>query len=337
MSFSQQRQTEIAKILRFKGLPYNPFRHSLYSVKELMKGYTATHPERSLDARIAQHFLKKSQKLPDVHEALAQRIHDHAIDSALYRFVSPRGKDGRKVVGIMGSHSTARDVEDYAKTARLGWLLAKRGFCVVTGGGPGIMEAANLGAYLSNEDEPNLSDAIAMLSQAPVYPGNEERYVAVASDVRAKYADSGNSLAIPTWTYSNEPTGQFSSGIGKYFSNSIREDGLLAIAAWGVIFAPGSAGTLQEVFQDVAHNSYWSFHSRGPMVFMGESFFGAKPSIFDVVRARAAKDGYDDMLTMVDTPDAVIEFILAHPMRPEPRPRQNRTFGLSNYLLSRKT
>ena len=138
------------------------------------------------------------------------------------------------------------------------------------------------------------------------------------------------SLAIPTWTYSGEPTGQFSSGIGKYFSNSIREDGLLAIAAWGVIFAPGSAGTLQEVFQDAAHNSYWSFHSRGPMVFLGKSFFGTAPSIFDVVKARAATDGYGDMVALVDTPEEAVAFLQNHPMRQEPGSKQERTFGFSS-------
>jgi hypothetical protein len=113
------------------------------------------------------------------------------------------------------------------------------------------MEAANLGAYFALQPETALSDAIDTLFLAPAYPGNQKAYVAAATRVRHQYKDSGLSLAIPTWAYSDEPTGQFSSRIGKYFSNSIREDGLLAIAAWGVVFAPGSAGTLQEVFRIV--------------------------------------------------------------------------------------
>lgn len=331
MPFTAATQKEIQKVLKFKNLPYDPFRRRLYSVEELMAGYSPEHPNRSLDARIARHFLAKSKRLPDVHEALAQRIHDHAIDSALYRFSSPRGKPGRKIVGVMGSHSTARDSVDYQKVAQLAQKLVKSGFTIVTGGGPGIMEAANLGAYLAAYDDAPLGDALSILSKAPKYPGNEPAYVAAASEVRRKYKDSGSSLAIPTWAYSDEPTGQFSSGIGKYFSNSIREDGLLAIAAWGVIFAPGSAGTLQEVFQDVAHNSYWSFHSRGPMVFLGKSFFGQAPSIFDVVKARAKQDGYDDMLALVDTAQEAADFIVSHPMKPEPH--KERTFGFTNLGL----
>lgn len=335
MSLSLQKQAEIRKVFKFKGLPYNPFRRDLYTVEELMQGYTASHPERSLDARIAQHFLKKSKKHPEIHEALAQRIHDHAIDSALYKFVNPKAKATRKIIGVMGSHSTARNAVNYAKIARLSWLLVRRGFCIVTGGGPGIMEAANLGAYLADYPETALTDAIKVLSKVPTYSGNEVQYVAVASEVRAQFKDSGASLAIPTWTYSTEPTGLFSSRIGKYFSNSIREDGLLAIAAWGVVFAPGSAGTLQEIFQDTAHNSYWSFHSRGPMVFLDKSVFGAPPSIFDVVLARATQDKYGDMLALLDSPEDVVDFILAHPMQSEPKPKQARTFGFSNHLLSK--
>jgi hypothetical protein len=172
-----------------------------------------------------------------------------------------------------------------------------------------------------------------MLAKAPQYPDNQAAYVAAASEVRAKYKDSGLSLAIPTWAYADEPTGQFSSGIGKYFSNSIREDGLLAIAAWGVVFAPGSAGTLQEIFQDIAHNSYWSFHSRGPMVFLGKSFFAAAPSIFDVVKARAKRDGYEGMVGIVDTPEEAVAFLLSQPMRPQPN--QMRTFGVSRLRMGK--
>ena len=53
----------------------------------------------------------------------------------------------------------------------------------------------------------------------------------------------GPSLAVPTWFYGHEPSNLFASHIAKYFSNSIREDTLLAVALYGIVFAPGSAGT----------------------------------------------------------------------------------------------
>ena len=49
-------------------------------------------------------------------------------------------------VSVFGSARTPRDHPDYALAERLGAALARAGRGVITGGGPGIMEAANKGA-----------------------------------------------------------------------------------------------------------------------------------------------------------------------------------------------
>ena len=323
-------QREIERLIRFKDLPYDPFRRNLYTVSELMKGYDPKRPGQSLDEKIAAHYQQHNRKLPDVREALAQRIHDHSIDMALYRFTTPKA-GRRKIIGVMGGHSLSRKDPLFETVAELTWRLCQEGFAIVSGGGPGVMEAANLGAYLSLNGSDSIQVALQILGQSPEYDKDRAGYIQAAREVRKQFRnDSGKSLAVPTWAYSDEPTGQFSSKIGKYFSNSIREDGLLAIAADGVVFARGSAGTLQEIFQDAVHNSYWSFNTRAPMCFLGPDFFCKKPAIYDVLQARAQADGYGDMVGVFSTAQEIVAFIKEHPIQAKPHEALKRTFGLTN-------
>lgn len=50
-------------------------------------------------------------------------------------------------VSVFGSARISRDSPYYQTAERLGELLARAGFAVIAGGGPGIMEAANKGAF----------------------------------------------------------------------------------------------------------------------------------------------------------------------------------------------
>ena len=52
-------------------------------------------------------------------------------------------------VSIFGSARTQRTESDYKAARRMGSQIAKRNIAVITGGGPGIMEAANRGAALA--------------------------------------------------------------------------------------------------------------------------------------------------------------------------------------------
>jgi hypothetical protein len=52
-------------------------------------------------------------------------------------------------VTIFGSTRVRQDAEEYQKAELLGHLLAVNGFTVITGGGSGVMEAANKGASLA--------------------------------------------------------------------------------------------------------------------------------------------------------------------------------------------
>lgn len=59
-------------------------------------------------------------------------------------------KKHHKTVTVFGSARTPESNIYYQKARELGRMLAEAGYTVVTGGGPGIMEAANRGAFEAN-------------------------------------------------------------------------------------------------------------------------------------------------------------------------------------------
>lgn len=59
-----------------------------------------------------------------------------------YKFI----RHYKKAVSIFGSARTSLDKRVYKDAHKLGYELAKAGFAVITGGGPGVMQAANEGA-----------------------------------------------------------------------------------------------------------------------------------------------------------------------------------------------
>ena len=294
----------------FTGIPFHPYRSSLYTPGELLDGYD---PDRdaplstTLDGRIYSYFRERRRTGRDVPvmDALAFRIHDHAIDDALRQLLNPEDGPSRRVVGIMGGHQLHRDSETYADVARLGWRLSRNGFFVATGGGPGAMEAANLGASLASYDESTLDTSIQHLEQAPHF--QDDGYIDAAMNVRREFPDRTESLAVPTWFYGHEPSNVFSTHIAKYFANSIREDGLLAISTCGVVFAPGSAGTIQEVFMDAAQNHYETFGPASPMVFFDRTYWTETKPVFPLLKQLAADAPHAGHLTATDDVDGVVE------------------------------
>jgi hypothetical protein len=130
--------------------------------------------------------------------------------------------------------------------------------------------------------------------------------------VRAAFPDGTVNLAVPTWFYGFEPVNLFASHIAKYFANSIREDGLLAICLHGIVFAPGSAGTVQEIFMDAAQNQYTTFDYRSPMTFLGCDRWqpGGADGIYPALQAEAG--AYAELLMLSDSPDEIAAFIRSH-------------------------
>jgi predicted Rossmann-fold nucleotide-binding protein len=313
-----------------EGLPYDPLRTTLYTAEELLAPFGGALPdgplESTVDYAIYDHFSRLGRRAPSRAEAYAERLHDWSIDEALRRFLGERGEDGHlrgeSLVAIMGGHGKARSSAEYREVARLAHLLAQGGVTVASGGGPGIMEATNLGAALGGYPHAAVDDAVKTLSVCDDYALPD--YLPAAHRVLAKFPERRPSLAVPTWFYGHEPTNLFGSHIAKYFSNGLREDTLLAIARGGVVFAPGKAGTWQEIFMDLAQNFYVTFDVISPMVFLGRDHYERDTSLFPVVQrlARLSRNG-DELLenvALVDTAEEAAAFLRARrPVSPAGR------------------
>jgi predicted Rossmann-fold nucleotide-binding protein len=296
----------------FVGVPFNAYRATLYTPDELMDGYERgdrSSFSETTDGQIYAYYKERmsTARATPVMDALAFRIHDHAIDDALHDLLFPADAPDKRVVGVMGGHQMRRDADTFLQVARITRQLTRRGYFIATGGGPGAMEAANLGAYLSDHPDDALVDAVTTLADQSHYA--DALYFDRAYAVREQYPDGAESLAVPTWFYGHEPSNLFASHIAKYFANSIREDGLLAIAHHGVIYAPGSAGTIQEVFMDAAQNHYASLGTISPMVFFGRDYWTEQEPVYPLLQKLAEGHTYASLLAIDDEVDAIVDFI----------------------------
>ena len=182
---------------------------------------------------------------------------------------------------------------------------------MVSGGGPGAMEATHVGAWLAGRDEKSVDDVVSILSEAPGY--TDRLWLDKAFKALQRYPVSEyESIGIPTWLYGHEPPTPFASKIAKYFANSVREDGLLAIAKGGVIFAPGNAGTIQEVFQDATQNHYLSYGYASPMVFLNIEYWTVQRPIYPLLKEMSEQGKYKNLiLSGCDTKEQVVAEIEA--------------------------
>nr|MDT0661843.1 hypothetical protein [Micromonospora sp. DSM 115978] len=311
----------------FAALPYPTHPPRLYTPEELSAGFATGGYAGMYDTVVYEHFRAHGGATPEVREALAQRLHDHAIDNALAdairAWLSAHGPTS--VVGVMGGHAAARGTPEYRQAATLGRELTLAGRLVVTGGGPGVMEAANLGAYLSGRPAATLDAAIDLLATAPHYTDHDP-YTAAALRVRATLGpDAGRppaprgagpvdwarrgGLAIPTWLYGHEPANLFAGRIAKYFCNAVREDTILRLARGGIVFAAGRAGTVQEVFQAATKTFYGTDGASGAYVFLNREFWTRTLPVETLLRPLLALSPYGDLSASLHVTDDVHEAV----------------------------
>lgn len=279
-------------------VPVNPYRGALYSPDELYAGLDGGYVATPDAAAYAWSLEGRS-----LDRTLAAALHDHAVDDALEEFT-----EGRDLVGIMGGHALKRDEQGYRDAAALGRALAKS-FTVATGGGPGAMEAANLGAWFATSPDEVFEEALATLARVPDF-SDITAWAQAAFAVRALEANGTASLGIPTWFYGHEPPNALASAIAKYFSNAVREDVLLRSCRGGLVFLPGAAGTVQEIFQAACANYYTEASQVVPMVLVGRAYWTEQIGVWDLLGTLAEGRAFGTALDLVDSTQEVLPLLV---------------------------
>ena len=292
-------------------MPFDIFREQLYSAESLYKGYQPGKPlsfRECYDQQVYQHYLKAGKSATEIKETLARTLHDHSMTNAMNDFLAQF--DEKQVVGIMGGHGLLRNEEAYRQVVMVSKALAENDCLMVSGGGPGAMEATHLGAWMAGRTEEETNDALVILQEAPSY--KDIRWLNTALQVMEKYPQKKYvSLGVPTWLYGHEPATPFATHIAKYFDNSIREDSILTIAKGGIIYSPGSAGTMQEIFQEAVQNHYLSFGYASPMIFMNKQYWTEEMPVYRLMQHLVDKGKYKNLLmSLTDSLDEIVKTLL---------------------------
>jgi len=175
-------------------------------------------------------------------------------------------------VSIFGSARTKPDQKYYQLTIDIARALVNEGYGIISGGGPGIMEAANKGAYL-------------------------EDGLSVGLNIELPFEQSGNQYIDPDKNLEH-----------RYFF--VRKV-MFVKYSQAFIVMPGGFGTLDELFETITLIQTEKI-SKIPVILVGSSFWtGLKDWVTSTILEEfgniAAKDL--DLIPIVDTPEEVIGII----------------------------
>lgn len=282
----------------------------VYTTDKLYAGLDLAQPEtfsQCYDQQVYSHFLAQGKVTDNPLESLARNLHDFCIMQSTKRLLAQYDKC--KVVAVMGGNAMRRDDVAYEKIARISKSLTEKGSLMVSGGGSGAMEATGFGAWMAGRNEEEFLEALSRLKAVPAQEDTD--YLQASFSIIRDYPQTTyRNLSIPTWLYGHEWTSPFATHIAKLFENSVREDTLLTIAYGGIIYAPGRAGTIQEVFQEAVQNHYLTFGFASPMVFLDTEFWTKTTPFYPLLVDLMDKGIYKNLLlSLTDEPEEVVETI----------------------------
>ena len=293
-------------------MPYKVFPNKLYNAKTLYLHYKPGEHETfytCYDTICYERYMALGKETSDIKETLCRVRHDHSIGNALDQFVTRY--DPKDIVAVMGGHAVKRTDPSYKQIVQISKRLTEIGKLMVSGGGPGAMEAVHLGAWLAGRSEDEVEDAMQIMSVSPTF--RDPGWLTSAFEVMKKYPrdEQYHSLGIPTWFYGHEPATPLATEIAKFFDNSVRENYIISVPKGGIIYTPGSAGTFQEIFQDAAQNHYETLGYSSPMVFLGQQYYTEETPIYPLLVDLQERGKYRNLiLKITDSTDDVIRFLM---------------------------
>lgn len=175
-------------------------------------------------------------------------------------------------ISIFGSARTKPDNKYYKLATEVAARLTKEGFGVITGGGPGIMEAANKGAYLQGG-------------------------LSVGLNIELPFEQSSN----PYIDYDKNLDHKY------FFVRKV----MFVKYAQAFVVLPGGFGTLDELFEVLTLIQTTKI-SQVPVILMGSEFWGGlKDWITEVMLEKAGNvsPGDLDLMPITDDIDEVVKII----------------------------
>ncbi len=175
-------------------------------------------------------------------------------------------------VSVFGSARTKSDNKFYKQAEEIGYLLTQSGYGVISGGGPGIMEAANKGATRGGGKSVGLNIELPFEQSANPYIDNDKLinfdYFFVRKVMFVKYAQ-------------------------------------------GFIVLPGGVGTLDELFEAITLIQTQKI-GKFPIVLVGKSYWGGlldwiKETMLENEKNISIEDL--DLINIVDSPEGAVGII----------------------------
>jgi len=174
-------------------------------------------------------------------------------------------------VSVFGSARTPEDAPEYALGVAVGKELAERGYAVITGGGPGIMQAANQGA-------------------------REGGGVSVGLNIALPHEQSGNAYIDP----------DFNLRFEFFFARKT----MFVKYAQGYIVLPGGFGTMDELFESLTLIQTRKA-ALFPVVLMGSAYWGGLIDWIrgTLLAGGYISPGDPDLFVLTDDPAEAVDVI----------------------------